>query len=695
LNFALTTFTATGTIPSSRDHNGTLISLRTLTGQRLFGGKTVSDTLAAVLTREPEWVTVPGRLRKLVRHCLTRDPRQRLRDISGARLLLGEQESAPEPRRALLPWIGVAAFALAALFLGFLLWRATSITVGQPLTRFSVDLGPDAIAGDRVTAVISPDGRRLVYSVRGPGGVPLLATRLLDQEKAGVLAGTENAEQPFFSPDGDWIGFYANQKLKKISVQGGAAVVLCDTPNVLRGASWGEDGGIIANLDTLHLFHVPASGAGKPEIIGKPEDHGERTWRWPQILAGRQMVLFSGLSVVPGFEGASIEVLSLRTGQVKLIHRGGYFPRYLPSGHLVYLHQGTLFAVRFDVGRLEMRGAPVPVLEEVSGNIVAGDAQFDFSQTGTFLYLRAVSRSAVSQNLSWLESSGKTIPLWSAPAAVESPKVAPDGTRILASVDGEMLVYDLLRSASTRLTFTPGQQNFSCAWLPGGRHVAFVGHIGNEFTIWLTRADGSTQPQKLFTASAPLLHIAFSPDGRRLAFVRNSPTEVWTLPLDLTNPDHPRPGIPELYIREPFAVGDPAFSPDGRWIAYASVAAPFQIFVRPFPATASGSKWQISSAGGRFPVWASNGRELFYLGNGGTVMVAPYHATGELFAPETPRQWSPTTLVRTLIMPFDLAPDGRRLIVLASPPATEGENKGSIHVTVLLNFFDELKRRVK
>jgi Tol biopolymer transport system component len=230
------------------------------------------------------------------------------------------------------------------------------------------------VQGPRITAGISPDGGRLAFAARGPGGKQQLATRLLDQAQAILLPGTENAADPFFSPDGQWIGFFADDKMKKISVQGGGAVTLCDAPRA-RGASWGEDGSIIVTLNgPVGLSRVLAAG-GTPQAITKASESGEASHRWPQILPGGQAVLFTSTTVGGAYEDASIEVLSLKTGQMKAVQRGGYFGRYLPSGHLLYVHQGTLFAVGFDLDRLEVRGTPAPVLEDVAGDAFFGAGQ--------------------------------------------------------------------------------------------------------------------------------------------------------------------------------------------------------------------------------------------------------------------------------------------------------------------------------
>jgi serine/threonine-protein kinase len=261
-----------------------------------------------------------------------------------------------QPRRAVLPWSIAALAIIVASAIG---WRATR-PPERPMMRFSAELGPDAIVGGRTTVAISPDGTRIVYPVRSGSSPIHLATRLMDQSKATVLPGTEEARDPFFSPNGQWIGFFAADKLKKISVQGGTAVTLCDIASAAgdRGASWGEDGAIIAALDLFHLFRVPEAGGAAARLPVKADDTGETAYRWPQILPGCEAVLAS-VGVVGAFEDATIAVVSLKNGDVKKVLTGGYYARYLPTGHLIYLHQGTLFAAPFDLRRMEIYGTPV------------------------------------------------------------------------------------------------------------------------------------------------------------------------------------------------------------------------------------------------------------------------------------------------------------------------------------------------
>jgi serine/threonine-protein kinase len=602
-----------------------------------------------------------------------------------------------------LPWIIAGVASVLAAVSGFQLWRATR-PVDRPMMRFSVDLGPEAIegpagSGEFFNPVISPDGTRLVFPAKASDGSQQLAVRRLDHSMVTILAGTEGAVDPFFSPDGQWIGFFAGRKLKKIRLQGGGVVSLCDTAGLERGASWGEDGSIIANLDGFHLFRVPELG-GQPQVIGNPEQHGERTWRWPQVLPGGENVLFTGLAAASAaaFDSANIEVLSLRSGRVKVVRRGGYFGRYLASGHLIYLRQETLYGVPFDLGRLGIHGAPAPLVEDL-----AGSSRVSFSRTGILLYAGAAARVAP---IAWLDSAGKTqrvvSPSIDVSRQAETPRLSPDGNRLALAVSADLFVQDLQRGTATRLTFDAAR-NRHPVWTPDGRHIIYSSDVpasNGDFGIWWIRADGSSQPEKLFGEKTPLQVSSISPDGRALAFVRTGtdvPFEVWTLPLNLNDPDHPKPAKPEPLARESLGQVDPAFSPDRRWIAYVSTDGAGrggQVCVRPFPSGPSASRWQVSESGAKFPVWSRNSMELFYLNSDNRIMVVRYTADRHSFSPEKPRQWSPALLFRptnNALWNLDITPDGRRFVVLAPPESRSGE-PSTVHATILLNFFDELQR---
>jgi Tol biopolymer transport system component len=677
-----------------------------LTGKRLFAGETASHTLADVLRAEIDYERLPqgtpGAIRELLRRCLDRDVKNRLRDIGEARVALdkasagGPVEPGPPPktsRRTVLSWAAAAAaLAVIAAAGWWIAWRGTR-PVAHPLMNLSVDLGPDAVLGGyaRIAVILSPDGTRLVYRSRGG-----LSTRLLDQPKGALLAGTVGAADPFFSPDGQWVGFFANGKLKKISVQGGAAVTLCDAPNP-AGGSWGEDGNIIFAPNGRAGLSLVSEVGGIPQPLTQlDQQKGDTTHRFPQILPGGQAVLFMAGSNPADFNEATLEVLRLKTGQRKILQRGGFFGRYIPSGHLAYMQHDTLFAAPMDLDKVVLTGPAVPLLQDVATNAIEGTAQFDISGApsgpGTFVYVSGKAASA-GWSIAWLDNTGKTQPLKGALSTYFTPSFSPDGKRLAFSV-GDLSVYDWQRDTMSRLTFTPGVNNFP-VWTPDGRGIVYRSFSGQSVgNLYWVRSDGAAAAVRLTESNASQVPYSFSPDGKRLAFCEQGGTtqfDIWTLPIDWSDPEYPKAGQPEVFLRTPAVEFAPAFSPDGRWLAYVSNEGPNpEVYVRPFPADPAGGKWQISSGGGQWPIWSRNGRELFYQGPNG-IMVVSYTAKNATFAPDKPRLWSDHRIVVTTgTKNYDLAPDGKRFAVLEPP---EAEQEPETHVNLLLNFFDEVRRR--
>jgi Tol biopolymer transport system component len=550
--------------------------------------------------------------------------------------------------------------------------------------RLDVDLGSDVSLGSPYGAdqILSPDGTRLVYVSQDR-----LFTRRLDQPDASELAGTQGADAPFFSPDGQWVAFFAQGKLKKISVEGGAPIALCSTANA-RGGSWGEDGTIMFASDSRAALSKISSAGGRPEPLTTLDDHaGEVTQRWPQVLPGAKAVLFTSSTHGYNYDDASIIVYSMASGQRKTVQLGGSYARYLPNGHIVYIHEGTLFAVPFDLQKLEVRGTPTPVLSQVGYSAAYGSAQFDFSQNGTLIY-RGGGGERGLLTVQWLDATGKTQPLLAKADTYQRPTLSPDGTKV-AIVTTDIWVYEWQRDTMTRLTFGPVGSN-SPTWSPDGRYIMFRGQGG----MFWTRSDGSGKPQFLTQSKNAQFPSSFTADGKRLAFSELNPEtqfDLWTVALKNDSAGL-RALEPEPFLQTPFDERHPSFSPDGRWMAYDSnESGILQVYVRAFPD--KGGKWQISNSGGVYPEWSRNGHELFFRTEDSQIMVASYTVKGDSFVADKPRVWSEMKIANVgLLANYDVAPDGKRIVALM-PARTREDQKAQTHVIFIENFFDEVRRR--
>jgi serine/threonine-protein kinase len=678
-----------------------------LTGRTPFEGETAVEILGAVLSKEPDWSRVPARAERLLRWCLEKDRKKRLAAIADARLLLEENTAAAQPAatetksRSLLWPVVAATLLVAAGASAYGWWRATR-PIERPLLRLSVDLGPDARIGQRLTAALSPDGTRIVFTGRPADGLSdrqQLFTRRLDQQNATPISGSVNvnAHFPFFSPDGQWIAFFAVGRVSKVGAQGGTAVAVGDIPGNAVGAAWGDDGNII--VGSLNgLLRLP-SGGGTAQRL---QEGSAPLQVFPDVLPGSKAVLFNtftggGETSTLGLDDLAISVMTLETGEVKSLVHGGYWPRYVKAGddgYLIYVRQGTLFGVGFDADRLEIRGTPAPLLEDLaaSSSPNTGGGQFAFSKTGTFVYLSGKGDSNDPYPISWLDDAGATMPIRQQAGAYFAPRLSPDGRR-LAYADasqgaGNIFVLDLRTGTSTQVTFTnPGTREI--AWSPDAAHLVY----GDGSALWWIRADGSNQPHKLLESRENLRPMSFAPDGR-LAYAESQGglPNLLTVVLDLSDSDRPKAGTPEPFLTEPRLVeADAAFSPDGKFLAYASnESGSEEIFVQSFP---PGGKWKISTGGGKFPAWSRTTRELFFLRTDGRIMVVSYTLSGDVFSPGQVRPWSPTPVRRTgTRQNFDVTSDGKRVVMFPTSGGPRGE--GSLHLTFLFNFFDEIRRRI-
>jgi len=500
-----------------------------LTGRRLFGGETVSDTLAGVLAKEPEWERVPMKAQRLLKSRLEKDPKSRLRDIADAWRLL--EDPPRQTRTSALQWKMVAGtLTLALAVCLWALWRIPrSAETTQSQFTLNLDLGPNIAlqpnAGPAV--IISPDSKRLVFVSQDADGMSRLFRRQLDQPTAVRIPGTERAYAPFFSPDGQWVGFFAQGKLKKIQLEGTQPMSLCDAPSG-RGASWGDNGVIIAALDPQKGLSVVAPERGTVVPLAEL-GVGENSHRWPQILPGSKAALISVSMEIGNFDRSAIGIIDLKNGAKKiLLQRAGMYPRYVP-GHLVYVSKGMLYAMPFDLDRLEVRGAPTAV-HEISSNSNVGSAQLEFTRNGMLVYRSG--RTETLKTLQWLEADGKTtMPLWPEVDDYFTPALSPDGARLTLQVNQEsganLWSYDLQRRTRTR--FTNGIIASSPIWSPDGRFVVFRSATG----MAAVRADGSGSPQPLTEGRALQVPGAFTPNGTRLVYMEktNDGGEIRSAPV--------------------------------------------------------------------------------------------------------------------------------------------------------------------
>jgi serine/threonine-protein kinase len=686
-----------------------------LTGRTAFDGEDVTATLAKVIESEPSWDDVPLKVQRLLKKCLEKDPKRRLRDIGDAWELLDETVPRPsaEVRRTFLWPIVSVVLILMAAGLGAGWWHASK-PEDRLLVRLDLDLGADVSLPDLPInpLILSPDGTRLAY-LSGRR----FFTRQLDQDKAVELPGAAGATLPFFSPDGHWIGFFTStdNKLNKVSVEGGAVVKLADDLAGYSGGSWGEDGSIIVTQNGVAL-RIPDEG-GKPTPITEPLGLAR-----PEVLPGGKAVLFTR----PDRDASSIEMLTLADRKVKTLIPSGNAVRYATSGHLIYNSKGTLFAVPFDLSKLATRGSPVPIRDDLAYFAGAGVAQFDMSSGGhgTLVYRRGTALEVVGpivqSSIQWVDSTGKKQPLFAKPGNYTGFHFSPDGKRLAliansrtvfvdgrrVLANGDVWVYDLTRDNTSMLT--SGGTYALPIWTPDGKYLL----LGSPGGIMWMPSDGSNQPQPLIPSKTPMAPQSLTTDGKQLRLAYQSASaspgggeEIWTVPLMIES-GQLTAGKPEMFLRGSRFLS-PAFSPDGKWLAYATVdteargRGQFQptsreIYVRPFPAAVSGNAGQvhISNDGGVSPVWTRHG-ELLYSSSTGNIMSVRYTVRDGAFEASTPQVWLANAAQGFTL--FDLHPDGKR-IAIATPVNTPesaqvAAPKPEHSVVFLINFLDELRRR--
>ena len=630
-----------------------------LTSVHPFRKRNDIETASAILKDDTPPLTrytdgVPFLLQHTVRKMLAKDPEGRcqlMHDIktdlegllragkSGGAQWTDYEASFRRPEqlwKRILPWAAASLFAVVASLAFWAPWeKAPEREVSR---RLSVELGidlslPDGGLGEGTAAVLSPDGSLLAFVGKSADGERQVYLRRMDHLEPTPISGTEGAAQPCFSPDGRWIAFIADNKLKKILVAGGTPLTLCDVRNA-RGIDWVEDGSIVFSPDAvLGLSRISSTG-GTSQTLTTPEE-GEGSHRWPQVLPGGQVVLFTADSLVRGFSDANIVVERIPSGKRKILWQGGSHSRYLPSGHLVFVRDGVLFAAPFDLGALVMSAEPVPVLEGVRASLSNGSAQFSFANDGTLVYLPSADPGR-EFTLDWLDQTGETSSLHAVPGNYGDMRLAPDGHQLAMEInDGQqwdIFLYDWERDVLARLTFDPGD-DLHPVWSPAGTGLVFASMREGRLNLYWKRSDGTGPVQQLTESPNFQFPLDWHPEGKYLAFMERDPQtgeDIRILPLEGNDRTGWKPGEAITLLNSPFSEYAPTFSPDGRWLAYASnESGDPSVYVRPFPGP--GGKWEISSRGGHYPAWSPNGKDLFYRTKARQIWVVSYSAQRNSF----------------------------------------------------------------
>jgi Tol biopolymer transport system component len=580
---------------------------------------------------------------------------------------------------------GLGTLLLVAAIAGFTAWNLKPAPPApRPVSRYTITLPPgQQLAGLQYAPAValSPDGAHLAYVAR-QGGIQQIYLRAMDSLEAKPIPGTDGAVNPFFSPDGQWLGFFAGGKLKKASVSAGASLSIGEaaSPN---GASWGSQGAIaFAPTNVSPILQMPDVGGAATPLSHL--DKQENSQRWPEFLPDGKAVLFAAGFTAGNWTNVEVAVQPPGMGARRNLVPGTN-PRYATSGHLIYAQGGSLMAAAFDPRELMTTGQAIPMVDGVMQSQISGAAQYSFSATGSLVYVPGGLQSNQSK-LVWVNRNGAEQPLSASEHNYVYPRLSPDGRRMTMAIaedpGAQIWLYDL-QETLTRLTFD-GLANNVPAWTPDGKRVVFMSNKEGPNNIFWQLADGSGGLERLTTNEFLHAPLSFSPDGQLLAFIESNPTtgyDIWVLRMS------DRKAQP--FIRTPFNESAPQFSPDGRWLAYVSNESGHnEVYVQSYPGP--GGKWQISTEGGTEPVWNRNARELFY--RNGNKMMAVDVAIQPTFAGGKPRVLfeGPYLPTPATFPNYDVSLDGQRFLML-KPIEREA---APTQINVVLNWFEELKQKV-
>jgi eukaryotic-like serine/threonine-protein kinase len=670
-----------------------------LTGQRAFGGQSHLSVASAILEKEPAPISsikplTPSTLERTIKKCLEKLPDDRWQSASDLASQLkwiaeGGASSGTagavvgQGAKARLMNAVLAPLAVAAMIAAGLAWWRSAKPSGKNVVRLGITMpAGDPILTSGPAVAMSPDGGRLVFEV-SHGGASQLATRELSSFDLKVIPGTEGAGSPFFSPDGEWLAFVADAKLRKVAMSGGPAVDLADAEN-FQGGTWLADGSIVYSPFYGGLKRVPASG-GKPEILTEPDASRKEMWHlWPQALPSGN-ILFAVASG-EGDEESNIAVLSMKSKKwTTVIEKAGY-PQYSPSGHIVYLHGGTVLAVPFDENKLTVTGTPVPVLKGVQAINGTGMAQFCVGREGTLVYIPGTVLGRQNTLVS-VDRTGKETALRAPPRAYEDLSLSPDGKQLAMTIVGDrqwsVWIYDLQQGSLNRVTFEG--DNRDPIWSADGKRIIYESTRNGHKGIFWKPVSGPGGEEELVTTALQPLAGSVSKDGRDATFSANDLSGlsgIYQLPLQGERK-------PKLLFSERLAMME-SISPDGKWLAYESAdSGRTEVYVRGY---ASGSgKWQVSTEGGTRAWWSADGRELFFRSTdskAGFPLMSVAVTPGNEFVASAPHSLFRFSCNQT---GHDYAPtpDGQHFLCI-KPPESEAT---ATQVNVVLNWATELEKK--
>jgi eukaryotic-like serine/threonine-protein kinase len=644
-----------------------------LTAKRAFPGDDVIDTLAAVVRGEPDLAAlpadVPADIRKLIAKCLIKDRKQRVSDIAVARYALesADRHTPAETRNpSRNPWPGALVATTAIIALTAVAFSRRDREAAAPPVIRSTIAAPAALTTGFATFALSRQGTHVAYS-SAQGRIYL---RRLSEEAGRPLAGTEGGANPFFSFDGQWLGFFAEEKLKMVPIAGGAARVLAAAPSG-RGGSWARDGTIVFAPDlTSGLSKVSADGG--PAIPLTQVTTDQRSHRWPHVLPDGRTVLFTIQLVGKSYDDATIAAVPIAGGEPRVVIDGGAAPQYAESGHLIYAKAGTLLAMPFDPVAGRPAGAAITVVPDARTNTLNGAAPFGVSESGLFAYLPGESTGS-AMTLRSVTRSGQSQVLLDQRLLLGGFQISPDGGRLAVGIsDGQSDIWmlDLQTRALSRFTLGAGSKVFP-VWSPDGSRLYYTLGPGGV----VTRAADGSDAETTITGNS-VFATSVAPDGKTL-FGRaiTAGTSFDVVALDLAQKSLSK--VAASAANE----STPAISPDGRYVAYQSdESGSMEVFVQGYP---TGSKWQVTAQGGNEPRWTKGGREIVYR-NGGTLMAVPITLQPFAFG-------QPETLFNVPnAFAFDVTADGRRFVVV-----NQGSNRDDVQFVLISGWFEELKAKMR